>query len=274
MEQAKFKLLNFDELMKHVFLGKYKLNLPIEIQDESKQFMKKLSFTSYLLEYHNIHKGNIHHIMMDQIGNFYRLLGKLLKEDSIQQLVNTTREEWDYDELPDSLPVFDKDRETQLLVELKEGNSRCDGTERLIQHSPNIPIESQLKGENPLKREIESTTLICDEIKGKLNDYLKTLQSHNQELDSIPLELFVDLSMKPHYIYSLLGKETNIPENIQTIFLNFVMMFTLTKKMMIHKEKEWVQLISEFETKTNVVDDLNHNVKQLALGSKPMPSFF
>ena len=80
--------------------------------------------------------------------------------------------------------------------------------------------------------------------------------------------------MKPHYIYSLLGKETNIPENIQTIFLNFVMMFTLTKKMMIHKEKEWVQLTSEFETKTNVVDDLNHNVKQLALGSRPMPSFF
>lgn len=272
MEQTQFKLLKFDELMKHVFLGKYKLNLPIEIQDESKQFTKKLSFTSYLLEYHNIHKGNIHHIMMDQIGHFYTLLGKLLKEDSILQLVNATREEWDYDELPDSLPTFDKDRETQILVELNEGNSRCDGTERLIQHSPNIPVESQLKGENPLKREIESTTLICDEIKGKLNDYLKKLHSYNQDLDSIPLELFVDMSMKPHYIYSLLGKETNIPENIQTIFLNFVMMFTLTKKMMIHKEKEWVQLTSDFETKTNIVNDLNHNLTQLAISS--LPSFF
>lgn len=272
METKQFKLLEFSELMKHVYLGKFELNRPIEVQDENKQFTKKLSFISYLLEYHNIHKGNIHHIMMDQTTRFYTILGKLLHQECVNELVNTTLKEWDYDELTESLPVFDKDRETQLLIELKEAKSQCDGTERLIQHSPNIPIESKLKGENPLKREIESTTLICDEIKEKLNDYLKILHSHNKELDSFPLELFVDMSMKPPYIYSLIGGDTELPENIQTIFLNFVMMFTLTKKMMLHKEKEWIQLTSDFESKSDVVEDLNHNLKQLAINEGP--SFF
>ena len=171
MNQEKWRIMTFEELTDQVFLGKIPIQEPIRMLNLIGDEMKHISFLSYLLQYYNIHKENLHHILMMLFSQFHQRINQMILKESIRPFFKQILDEWESPEPVIDLSSLSSNDEITLLTMAQEASSSCKDTERLISHSHNIPLESKLNGGSPLEREIGSTTIFCEKVLDELKEH-------------------------------------------------------------------------------------------------------
>jgi len=278
MSQDDWKMMTFEELTGQIFHGELAIQEPIQMKNSIGDKIQSISFLSYLLQYHNIHKENIHHILMIVFSQFHQQINQMIQQNSIKPLFEQVLKEWESSEPQINLTSLSSEGEIDLLTMAQEASESCNDTERLISHSHNVPLESKLNGGSPLEREIGATTILCDKALDKLKKHHQLVDDGIDQITSFPINVFIDLSMKHKSLYLLMNQETDnqdIPDSIHQVFMNFVFITNLLKKQLIHQRNHILAVITQLEEQSQEVKDLNLNIRVLAFkGEGPIHTFF
>ena len=278
MSQDDWKMMTFEELTGQIYRGELPIQEPIQMKNSIGDKIQHISFLSYLLQYHNIHKENIHHILMILFTQFHKQINQMVLQKSIKPFFEQVLREWESSEPQIQLTSLSSQGEIELLTMAQEASESCNDTERLISHSHNVPLESKLNGDSPLEREIGATTILCEKTLDKLKKHHKLVGNGIDQLESFPINVFIDLSMKHKSLYLLMNQEADnqdIPDSIHQIFLNFVFITNLLKKQLIHQRNHILAVITQLGDQSKEVKDLNHNIRVLAFkGEEPIHTFF
>jgi hypothetical protein len=232
-----YEYTDYDSLISSIINGELIINQPILVNNE------KVSFLNNLLNYSNVNKENLHHILLNILNKIKYKLYEEKKNPNVVLLMKHTEDEWEGEsknlfcesncDCLDNIPDFfiEKGNEEKLVNKLEEKLS-----EQKI-FSQMIP-EKELGDYSviDLSNSVDDISGMCHKTIEKINNDLLNIDKEIEKLDNIDIHLLLDLSLKHTSLYKLIDENNtdDIHENIHNIFMNYTLMLNLLKKHMYH----------------------------------------
>lgn len=270
-----YKYTDYNSMINDILDGEYVINLPI-IHDD-----KKMSFLGNLLSYPNINKSNIHNILVSIIN---KIKTQLFSEQINNQLLEHVKKEWNSN---DNQEIY-CNHECNCLSNLKEHVKNKKEYEIFINN-----LEEKLSDKKTYSQYLSEEDLgeysslhlrnLVDDINSKCNTIISSLDKDinlikNEiiKIKSINIDLLLDMTMKNDTLYKELNSNSDIHKNIQTIYMNYVLLLNLLKKQIYNMENIYVNIKNTVQEKCNNLNEMLKGVKnsEIDLNKKQELSFF
>lgn len=270
--EEQWSLINFDELMNSILTGSRSVDSPIDIYNNRRDTLSKISFLNLLLSYENIHRDNLLEILHRMYIMFQRKINELQRNDNVRAMMDNINREWYSPEYsftihnPLSSDFFNKNNLNQ--TKYNDSCKCCNQMHHLCQIENNIPLNLS-EGENhPLEQHFESSIHSCKETIEYLQENKKEIEKKIEYFRSFNLSMLIDLSIKHKSLYlKLSGKnhhDDSIPENIHKIFSNFINIHNLFYKQLIQYYHHLSTLLEDISQKCDKMMKLHQNIQAIA----------
>ena len=226
-------------LVREMIEGKIQINKPLVITGSDRTSTEELSFLSHILKYNNVEKNTMLIFLNEVLEIFNNQIIKLMRNSNIQNYIDNVKLEWD-----DSTDILFKDIFTEEQVKSMENimeniNELCRGFKEI-----NTSVESNnitdLIEEDDLVERMDTFVGLITEFNENIGEITSELDSFEENLNKLNSCVLLDLSMKNKRLYlefNDMTEDKNIPENIQNIFLNYLLILNLLKKQIIYYKK-------------------------------------
>jgi hypothetical protein len=226
-------------LVREMIEGKIQINKPLVITSSDRTNTEELSFLSHILKYNNVKKNTMLIFLNEVLEIFNNQIIKLMRNSNIQNYIDNVKLEWD-----DSSDILFKDIFTEEQVKSMENimeniNELCRGFKEI-----NTSVESNnvtdLVEEDDLVDRMDTFVGLISEFNENIGEITSELDRFVENLNELNSCVLLDLSMKNKRLYLEFNDMTddkNIPENIQNIFLNYLLILNLLKKQIIYYKK-------------------------------------
>ena len=226
-------------LVREMIEGKIQINKPLVITSSDRTNTEELSFLSHILKYNNVTKNTMLIFLNEVLEIFNNQIIKLMRNSNIQNYIDNVKLEWD-----DSSDILFKDIFTEEQVKSMENimeniNELCRGFKEI-----NTSVESNnvtdLVEEDDLVDRMDTFVGLISEFNENIGEITSELDRFEENLNKLNSCVLLDLSMKNKRLYLEFNDMTddkNIPENIQNIFLNYLLILNLLKKQIIYYKK-------------------------------------
>ena len=231
--------LDLKILVKEMIEGKIQINKPLVITSSDRTNSEEISFLSHVLKYNSVKKDTMFVFLNEILDVFNKQMGRLMGNSNVQKYIDNVKNDWD--DLSDILfkEIFSEDQ-VKLMESLIENiNELCRRFKEI-----NTSIES-----NNVTDIVEEEDLV-----ERMDIFVKSLQEFNKNTEEMTSELnryesnlnksntclLLDLSMKNKQLYlefNDINEDKNIPENIQNVFLNYLLILNLIKKQILYYKK-------------------------------------
>jgi hypothetical protein len=226
-------------LVREMIEGKIQINKPLVITSSDRTNTEELSFLSHILKYNNVKKNTMLIFLNEVLEIFNNQIIKLMRNSNIQNYIDNVKLEWD-----DSSDILFKDIFTEEQVKSMENimeniNELCRGFKEI-----NTSVESNnvtdLVEEDDLVDRMDTFVGLISEFNENIGEITSELDRFEENLNELNSCVLLDLSMKNKRLYlefNDMVDDKNIPENIQNIFLNYLLILNLLKKQIIYYKK-------------------------------------
>ena len=261
-----------DEFYTKCMNGSLNIHDPIQLKDRGQTKIYAISFLShvlYLCKSNNMNLLDILNILKDKIETFVK---RLIRENFyIKNYIDSIILEWSLDLEAENIfnemtEIFKYD---MFIQENRSYNQLIGGMKTLEKNIKNK--------EYSVDSDIKDTLLLlftnCKDCKGKIQTYIKKLVDITSKLEPTYNYLLIDLSNKgkPNYLEQVdernsifnrllnTSSDKDIPENINTIFLNYILIINSLKK-------EYHYLITTLKTIDGQIDNRHNTLNNLMQG--------
>tara|TARA_B100000902_G_C27245181_1_gene882223 strand:+ start:72 stop:926 length:855 start_codon:yes stop_codon:yes gene_type:complete len=226
-------------LVKEMIEGKIQINKPLVITSSDRTKSEELSFLSHVLKYNGVKKETMFVFLNEILEVFNEQMNKLMRNRNVQRYIDGVKGEWD--DLSDILfkELFTEDQVKLMENILENINELCRRFKEI-----NTTVES-----NNVTDVVEEADLV-----DRMDTFVKSIREFNENTEEIMEQLdryegnlnklntcvLLDLSMKNKKLYlefNDLTDDKNIPENIQNVFLNYLLILNLIKKQIVYYKK-------------------------------------
>ena len=226
-------------LVREMIEGKIQINKPLVITSSDRTNSEELSFLSHILKYNNVKIDTMFIFLNEVLEIFNNQIIKLMRNSNIQNYIDNLKVEWD-----DLSDILFKDIFTEKQVKSMENimdniNGLCRGFKEI-----NTSVESNnvtdLVEEDDLVERMDIFVGLISEFNENIGEITSELDSFEENLNNLNSCVLLDLSMKNKRLYLEFNDMTddkNIPENIQNIFLNYLLILNLIKKQILYYKK-------------------------------------
>ena len=233
-------------LVREMIEGKIQINKPLVITNSERTNSEELSFLSHILKYNNVKKDTMFIFLNEVLEVFNNQISKLMRNENIQTYIDNVKVEWD-----DLSDILFKDIFTEEQVKLMENmieniNELCRRFKEI-----NTSVESNnvtdMVEEDDLVDRMDTFVKLIQEFNGTIEEMTSELDEYEGNLNKLNNCVLLDLSMKNKKLYlefNDMTEDKNIPDNIQNIFLNYLLILNLLKKQIIYYKKT-IKKVSE-----------------------------
>ena len=226
-------------LVKEMIEGKIQINKPLVITSSDRTKSEELSFLSHVLKYNGVKKETMFVFLNEILEVFNKEMNKLMRNRNVQRYIDGIKGEWD--DLSDILfkDLFNEDQVKLMESVLENINELCRRFKEI-----NTSVES-----NNVTDVVEEADLV-----DRMDTFVKSIREFNENTEEIMEQLdryegnlnklntcvLLDLSMKNKKLYLEFNGATedrSIPENIQNVFLNYLLILNLIKKQIVYYKK-------------------------------------
>ena len=229
--------MDFENLIQGVLSGEYNIQEPLIIHNVAGDRVNKQSFLNYLMNYENINKDNFLRALHDIFNTLQKRIYKLKSNPNINRMIIRIHDEWIEPEKDFVLikSISPEIIDVKHVIDKEYGKSCefCDNAEKTCQVLRSSPID-EINKSNNVDRETEWAIMLCDELSNKIQSTMEDVKNYINQTKSYDLSLLIDLSIKHKSLYLKLNdvQDDEIPENIHTIFSNYIYMFNLFHKQL------------------------------------------
>jgi hypothetical protein len=265
--------MDFQDLLDNVLLGNISIHNQINVYSSLNDKIKTVSFLSYLLSYKNVSKNNIFYLLFTILQAFHMKILDMNKNKCISLMIKQIMKEWDNPETTLDLKSLVKQDVDKLLSRFNDFCSDYDLVENQARSEAAISVLNRSQVNTPnLKEKIHKASIECESVFDEVNKYQESLLESKDVIESFSIYPFIDLSMKHKSLYLLLCEDDNItdskmsvPENINTIFLNFVYVYNLFYKQLYQQVSFAEQIKNELENRKMSLRMLKENIGIVAV---------
>ena len=259
MEQWMY--MDFETLMDRILSGDENIQEPFILHNITGDHVSKQSFINYLMNYENIHKENFLQVLNDIFHIFQQRMNQLHSNPNIKKMVIRVNNEWMKPEREftfiNKLPEEVFHQKDEIDKHYHQSCEFCNHTENTCNSLRVSPIDD-ITNSNNVDREADWGLKLCNELSEKIKSSMENVKTYIEQSKSYDLSLLIDLAIKHKSLYLKLNgdnpvSDDSIPDNIHTIFSNFIYIFNL-----FHK-----QLIQYHHTLELLLEDLHQNCSKM-----------
>lgn len=271
-----YKYTDYNSMIDDIINGEYVINVPI-IKDDS-----KLSFLGNLLNFPNINKSNIHNLLISIIN---KIKTQLFSEQINNLLLEHIKKEWNAK--TDNGEIFcnhncdclknlkdhitNKKKYDEFIDKLEEKLSEKDTYSQYLSED-DLGEYSSLH----LRNSVDDVNSKCQNILISLDTDINLIKNEIIKINKINTELLLDMTMKHDGLYKELNENTEIHNNIQNIYMNYVLLLNLLKKHIYNMENIYLNFKNNIQSKCNNLNELlkGINKSEINTENKEELSFF
>ena len=267
----KWSYIDFKSLMNETLEGNRCIQEPITVYNHSGEKTKNVPFTTHLLLYENIHDDNLLEILHKIYMMFNTRVKQLNENDNIKEMIKQINGEWfkgnEILELNDPLPeyFFNTCKKDKRIYE--KSNKKFNEMIELSNYEKDIPIDSKLREDYPMERELEGAIILCNKSTESITKSSLLLKEIIQKIKNYDISIFIELSTKHKPLYykeNSIHEDQSIPSNIHKIFSNYLHISNLFLKQLIIYYNQLITKINDIEKKCSELQILKKNVKIIA----------
>ena len=226
-------------LVKEMIEGKIQINKPLVITSSDRTKSEELSFLSHVLKYNGVKKETMFVFLNEILEVFNKEMNKLMRNRNVQRYIDGIKGEWD--DLSDILfkDLFSEDQVKLMESVLENINELCRRFKEI-----NTSVESNnvtdVVEEADLVDRMDTFVKSIKEFNENTEEIMEQLDRYEGNLNKLNTCVLLDLSMKNKKLYlefSELTEDRSIPENIQNVFLNYLLILNLIKKQIVYYKK-------------------------------------
>ena len=226
-------------LVKEMIEGKIQINKPLVITSSDRTKSEELSFLSHVLKYNDVKKETMFEFLNEILAVFNKEMNKLMRNRNVQRYIDGIKGEWD--DLSDILfkELFTEDQVKLMESVLENINELCRRFKEI-----NTSVESNnvtdLVEEADLIDRMDTFVKSIREFNENTEEIMEQLDRYEGNLNKLNTCVLLDLSMKNKKLYlefNELTEDRSIPENIQNVFLNYLLILNLIKKQIVYYKK-------------------------------------
>jgi len=226
-------------LVKEMIEGKIQINKPLVITNSDRTKSEELSFLSHVLKYNGVKKETMFVFLNEILEVFNKEINKLMRNKNVQRYIDGIKGEWD--DLSDILfkDLFSEDQVKLMESLLENINELCRRFKEI-----NTSVESNnvtdVVEEADLVDRMDTFVKSIKEFNENTEEIMEQLDRYEGNLNKLNTCVLLDLSMKNKKLYlefNELTDDKNIPENIQNVFLNYLLILNLIKKQIVYYKK-------------------------------------
>ena len=226
-------------LVKEMIEGKIQINKPLVITSSDRTKTEELSFLSHVLKYNDVKKETMFVFLNEVLEVFNKEMNKLMRNRNVQRYIDGVKGEWD-----DLSDILFKDLFTEDQVKLMESlleniNELCRRFKEI-----NTTVESNnvtdVVEEADLVDRMDTFVKSIKEFNENTEEIMEQLDRYEGNLNKLNTCVLLDLSMKNKKLYlefNGVTEDRGIPENIQNVFLNYLLILNLIKKQIVYYKK-------------------------------------
>lgn len=226
-------------LVKEMIEGKIQINKPLVITSSDRTKSEELSFLSHVLKYNGVKKETMFVFLNEVLEVFNKEMNKLMRNRNVQRYIDSIKGEWD--DLSDILfkDLFSEDQVKLMESVLENINELCRRFKEI-----NTSVESNnvtdVVEEDDLVDRMDTFVKSIKEFNENTEEIMEQLDRYEGNLNKLNTCVLLDLSMKNKELYLEFNGTTedrSIPENIQNVFLNYLLILNLIKKQIVYYKK-------------------------------------
>ena len=270
----KWSYIDYNSLIESIINGGRSIQDPITIYNDSGSQSKNISFLNHIINYDNVKEDNLLEFLHILFTVLHDKIIELNKTKSVTMMIQRIMDEWYLDddfmpENPISYQFFENNKET--MDEYKKTCIYCDEIISSSKMEKEVPYESKLTGNLPIQRSAESILLIYDKNVLEINDRIKETNNLLNVCNNFKVHIFLDMALKHKQLYYLLhNSEEKLPDNIHTIYSNYIFLHTLFHKQIIQHLNKLNNILSDLENRRMIIYNLKNNI-DLILSSSDKP---
>jgi hypothetical protein len=279
----KWSYIDFNSLIKEILNGKRCIQEPIVVNNSSGEKARNIPFKEHLLCYENIHEDNLLEILHKMYMMFNTRVDQLNENENVREMIKQVNGEWFQEE--ESLKVngewFQEDESLKLNDPLdseffetcqkdkrtyEKSKKKFDEMIKLSNYEKDIPIDSKLREDYPMERELEGAILLCNKSIENITTTANSLKQIINTIRTANTSTIIELSTKhrPLYSSSSSSEDKTLPINIHKIFSNYLHIYNLFLKQLIIYHNKIVDMIKDMEKKCSELQILKQNVNIIA----------
>lgn len=266
----KWSYIDFNSLIKEILDGKRCIQEPIVVNNSSGEKARNIPFKAHLLCYENIHEDNLLEILHKLYMMFNTRVDQLNENENVKEMIKQVNGEWFQED--ESLKLNDplesdffetcqKDKRTY-----EKSKKKFDEMVKLSNYEKDIPIDSKLREDYPMERELEGAILLCNKSVENITNSANSLKQIINTIRTANTSTIIELSTKhrPLYSSSTSSEDKTLPLNIHKIFSNYLHIYNLFLKQLIIYHNKLVDMIKDMEKKCSELQILKQNVNIIA----------
>ena len=231
--------LDLKILVKEMIEGKIQINKPLIITSSDRTSTEEISFLSHVLKYNNVKKDTMFVFLNEILDVFNKQMSKLMMNSNVQKYIDNVKNEWD--DLSDILfkELFTEDQVKLMESILESINELCRRFKEI-----NTSVESNnvtdVVEEADLVDRMDAFVKSIKEFNENTEEIMEQLDRYEGNLNKLNTCILLDLSMKNKKLYlefNGVTEDRSIPENIQNVFLNYLLILNLIKKQIVYYKK-------------------------------------
>lgn len=261
--------MDFENLIQGVLSGECNIQEPLIIHNVAGDRVNKQSFLNYLMNYENIHKDNFLRALHDIFYTLQKRIYKLQSNPNINHMIIRIHDEWMEPDKKFVLiqPISQELLDVKQLIdqEYEKSCGFCDNALKTCQVVRSSPID-EINKSNNVDRETEWAIMLCDELSSKIQSTMDDVKHYIDQTKSYDLSLLIDLSIKHKSLYLKLNdvQDDDIPENIHTIFSNYIYMFNLFHKQLVQYYHSLELLLEDLQNRCKKIKSLKNEFGMVA----------
>jgi hypothetical protein len=226
-------------LVKEMIEGKIQINKSLVITSSDRTKSEELSFLSHVLKYNGVKKETMFVFLNEILEVFNKEMNKLMRNRNVQRYIDGIKGEWD--DLSDILfkELFTEDQVKLMESILESINELCRRFKEI-----NTSVESNnvtdVVEEADLVDRMDTFVKSIKEFNENIEEIMEQLDRYEGNLNKLNTCVLLDLSMKNKKLYlefNGVTEDRSIPENIQNVFLNYLLILNLIKKQIVYYKK-------------------------------------
>jgi len=264
-------LMDFQDLCNLILSGEKSIQDTIDVYNNRRDVLNKLSFLNHLLCYKNIHKDNLLQVLHKIYLMFQIRIKELSSNPNIGQMLERNNQEWYLDTSGISLedPLYDDflDNHDECKEKYDVACRICVNIDKLVESEENISIDAELETAHPLETNFNEGISSCEESSQYITSIIQEIEEKLiKYFKNFDINQLIDLSMKHKSLYlSLIEKEDpTIPENIHIIFSNFLYIHSLLNKQVIQYYNHLLKIKDDITKKCDKIKNLKENLQTIA----------
>lgn len=266
----KWSYIDFNSLIKEILDGKRCIQEPIVVNNSSGEKARNIPFKAHLLCYENIHEDNLLEILHKIYMMFNTRVDQLNENENVKEMIKQVNGEWFQEEdclkLNDPLQsdFFETSQKDKRTYE--KSKKKFDEMIKLSNYEKDIPIDSKLREDYPMERELEGAILLCNKSVENITNSANSLKQIINTIRTANTSTIIELSTKhrPLYSSSTSSEDKTLPLNIHKIFSNYLHIYNLFLKQLIIYHNKLVDMIKDMEKKCSELQILKQNVNIIA----------